>query len=64
MQEVWQTELWKITARIQSEEKGQEIKKACYFTKGGSDLTSNHNYFGVFLCINYTISQQLRQSKF
>ena len=32
--------------------------------KGGSDLTSNHNYFGVFLYINYTISQQLRQSKF
>ena len=29
-----------------------------------SDLTSNHNYFGVFLCINYTISQHLRQSKF
>jgi len=24
-------------------------KMACYFTKGGSDLTSNHNYFGVFL---------------
>lgn len=32
--------------------------------KGGSDLTSNHNYFGVFLYINYTISQHLRQSKF
>jgi len=32
--------------------------------KGGSVITSNHNYFGVFLYINYTISQQLRQSKF
>lgn len=64
MQEMWQSELWKHSPSIQTKEKEWEIKNACYFTKRGSDLTSNHNYFGVFLYINYTISQHLRQSKF
>ncbi len=66
MQEMWQSELWKHSPSIQAKEKEWEIKKCPLFHKkgGGSDLTSNHNYFGVFLCINYTISQHLRQSKF
>lgn len=49
------------TVSVSAKEKDEWGNKKCSVIsqKGGSVITSNHNYFGVFLYVNYTISQYI-----